>query len=163
MAGNLIGPELSPMRRSRPAVARRLSIRAPAPAPAPPANRISSRRHCVPATLKRIRFSRCENDAFLPRARPARPAAAASRGAAHRPTRSRPSHYTFTTLPLRRPPQTEPDHRHYSDRSGAPPVACHNKMVIFNNCRQIPDPPLEELLNFHAAFRIGNYLFVTSR
>lgn len=59
------------MRRSRPAVARRLSIRAPAPAPAPPANRISSRRHCVPATLKRIRFSRCENDAFLPRARPA--------------------------------------------------------------------------------------------
>lgn len=32
-AGNLIGPELSPMRRSRPAVARRLSIRAPAPCP----------------------------------------------------------------------------------------------------------------------------------
>lgn len=32
-AGNLIGPELSPMRRSRPAVARRLSIRAPVPCP----------------------------------------------------------------------------------------------------------------------------------
>lgn len=32
-AGNLIGPELSPMRRSRPAVARRLSIRDPVPCP----------------------------------------------------------------------------------------------------------------------------------
>lgn len=32
-AGNLIGPELSPMRRSRPAVARWLSIRAPVPCP----------------------------------------------------------------------------------------------------------------------------------
>lgn len=50
--GNLIGPELSPMRRSRPAVARRLSIRAPRPErPSPPANRISSRRHCVPRRL----------------------------------------------------------------------------------------------------------------
>lgn len=42
---------------------------------------------------------------------PPQPAAAASRGAAHRPTRSRPSHYTFTTLPLRRPLQTEPGDR----------------------------------------------------
>lgn len=44
----------------------------PSPAPARPANRISSRRHCIPATLKRIRFSRCENDAFLPHALPPR-------------------------------------------------------------------------------------------
>lgn len=61
--GNLIGPELSPMRHSRPAVACRLSIRAPPPPPPPgsrvtplltpqsPANRISSRRHCVPRRL----------------------------------------------------------------------------------------------------------------
>lgn len=106
-AGNLIGPELSPMRRSRPAVARRLSIRAPAPAPAPPANRISSRRHCVPATLKRIRFSRCENDAFLPRARPPRPGRP---HAAPRATGHAALSLHSTTLPrLRRrprPPQT---------------------------------------------------------
>lgn len=127
------------MRRSRPAVARRLSIRAPAPAPAPPANRISSRRHCVPATLKRIRFSRCENDAFLPRARPA----PAGRGRIAR--RRTPTDPLITLLPHyhstdhhKQNPTT--DYRHYSDRSGAPPVAFHNKMFIFNNCRQIPDP-----------------------
>ncbi|CAG9565623.1 unnamed protein product [Danaus chrysippus] len=38
--GNLIGPELSPMRHSRPAVACRLSIRAP-PAPPPPGRRVA--------------------------------------------------------------------------------------------------------------------------
>lgn len=79
---------------------------------------------------------------------PPRPAAAAPRGAAHQPTRSRPSHYTFTTLPLRRPPQTEPNYRHYSDRSGAQPVAFHNKMFIFNNCRQIPDPQAARAYKF---------------
>lgn len=38
-AGNLIGPELSPMRRSRPAVARQLSIRDPRPTLLPRAAR----------------------------------------------------------------------------------------------------------------------------
>lgn len=76
----------------------------------------------------------------IPSARPPRPGRPRPQRAAHRATRSRPSHYTFTTLPLRQPPQTEPDHRHYSDRSGAPPVTFHNKMFIFNNCRQISGP-----------------------
>ena len=49
------------------------------------------------ATLKRIRFSRCENDAFLPRALPALPATTPRRGRLAGPRRS--SHYIFTVLP----------------------------------------------------------------
>lgn len=79
----------------------------------------------------------------IPSARPPRPGQPRPHRAAPHTDRSDPDplitllpHY----LPLRRPPQTETDYRHYSDRSGAPPVAFHNKMFIFNKCRQIPDP-----------------------
>uniref|UniRef100_A0A2A4JN58 BAH domain-containing protein n=1 Tax=Heliothis virescens TaxID=7102 RepID=A0A2A4JN58_HELVI len=74
----------------------------PPPAPALPANRISSRRHCIPATLKRIRFSRCENDAFLPRALPPRTGQPRStpRGVTQdRPTLSLHSYHITTASP----------------------------------------------------------------
>lgn len=66
----------------------------PSLAPVPPANRISSRRHCIPATLKRIRFSRCENDAFLPRALLPAPAGLNERGA----TQDKPTDPLIITL-----------------------------------------------------------------
>lgn len=81
----------------------------PSLAPASPANRISSRRHCIPATLKRIRFSRCENDAFLPR--PLLPLGGRSRHYARRHTG--PTDPLITLLP------------HYRCRDGqAMPCPC---------------------------------------
>lgn len=79
----------------------------PSPAPARPANRISSRRHCIPATLKRIRFSRCENDAFLPRALPPRtgqPRATPRVATQDRPTLSLHSYHITTPSPTRAAP-----------------------------------------------------------
>lgn len=163
MAGNLIGPELSPMRHSRPAVARRLSIRAPAPAPAPPANRISSRRHCVPATLKRIRFSRCENDAFLPRARPA-PTGRGRIARRRTPTDPIPTlslhFYHITTSPTttnrtRRPTNattlTDPVHR-----LSLSITKCSNSITVD---KFLTRSQREELLTFHAAMPFENYLY----
>ena len=90
----------------------------PPPAPALPANRISSRRHCIPATLKRIRFSRCENDAFLPRALPPRTGRprATPRGATQdRPTLSLHSYHITTPslTPPRRPRQASSTHHNW--------------------------------------------------
>ncbi|PZC77839.1 hypothetical protein B5X24_HaOG202950 [Helicoverpa armigera] len=92
---------LDPALVARPSLAG-YRLEPPPPAPALPANRISSRRHCIPATLKRIRFSRCENDAFLPRALPPRTGQPHStpRGATQdRPTLSLHSYHITTASP----------------------------------------------------------------